>query len=117
MSNVLERRERYMQDGVPIRIGGIAANMARVGTISAWPEAQNVACGLLEESKYFIEWTAMEADIETTCALIDLQLQLAMWQRHLDTSWANEALRTEIGRRAKEYSKDLLQRSGLLNGQ
>lgn len=116
MSNVEERRDRYMQDGLPIRIGGIAANMARVGSISAWPETQDVAFDLLEESKFFIEWIAMEADIETTGALIELQLQLVLWQRQLDTSWSNDASRTEIGRRAKEYSNDLLQRSGLLNG-
>ena len=116
MSNVLKRRERYMQDGLPTRVGGIAANMARVGSISAWPETMNVAFDLLEESKFFIEWIAMEAELETTVALIDLQLQLSLWQRQLGTSWNNDVSRAEIGRRAKEYSNDLLQRSGLLDG-
>ena len=117
MRNIEERRERYMQDALPTKIGGIAANMARVGSISAWPETQNVAFDLLEESKHFIEWIAMEADIETTGALIELQLQLVLWQLHLDKSWSSKDSRTEIGRRAKEYSTDLLQRSGLLNDQ
>lgn len=117
MSNVLERRDRYMQDGVPIRIGGIASNMARIATISAWPDCQNMAFEVLEESKYFIEWTAMEADTETTVALIDLQLQLSLWQLRLEKSWPDEATRSEIGRRARAYSNDLLQRSGLLNDQ
>ena len=115
MNNIEERRGRYMQDGVPTRIGGIAANMARVGSISAWPDTKVVAFDLFEESKYFIEWTAAEADNETTGTLVDLQLQLSVWQLQLDTLWQDEQLRAELGRRAKEYSNDLIQRSGLLS--
>jgi len=73
-----------MQDGASDKDRGIAANMARVGSISAWPETQNVAFDLLEESKFFIEWIAMKADIDTTGALIELQLQLVLWRRQLD---------------------------------
>ncbi len=105
-----------MRDELPTRIGGIAANMARVGSIAEWPDARTVAFDLFEESKHFIEWTANEAEADTTRALIDLQLQLALWQLQLDTLWGDEKSRTEIGARAREYSNDLIQRSGLING-
>ena len=57
-------KERYLRDELPIRLGNLASNLARIKS-----RCQNVANGeiiesLLQESKLFIEWTAQDAEIE-----------------------------------------------------
>lgn len=80
MNNIEERRERYMRDPLAVRLGGLAANLARVSSISNNALNFNVASGLMEESKHFIEWTAAESQIETAADLVSLQIKLALWQ-------------------------------------
>ena len=115
MNNLDERRERYLRDPLPIRLGGLAANLARVSSISNNPANSLAAFSLIEESKYFIEWTAAESQIETAAELVNLQIKLALWERTLAADWMNDETRSEIGRTAKVLSNDVLQRSGLLD--
>ncbi len=115
MNNLNERRERFMLDPLPIRLGGLAANLARVSSISNNPANFEAAFGLMEESKHFIEWTAAESQIETAAELVDLQVKLALWQRTLAIDWMNDEARQGIGRDAKKFSNAVLRKSGLLD--
>lgn len=115
MNNLDERRERYMRDPLPVRLGGLAANLARVSSISNNALNVEAAFGLMEESKHFIEWTAAESQIETAAELASLQIKIALWQRTLADDWAQEEKRLRIGREAKTISDSVLQRSGLLD--
>lgn len=115
MNNIDERKNRYLQDGLRVRMGGLAANLARVGSFSGHDRAKVAVIGLLEESKYFIEWTAAEYDISTAAELIDIQRLLAKWQRSIDSIWNDSLKRAEIGSLANEISNRLLAKSGLLN--
>lgn len=115
MNNLDERRERFMRDSLPIRLGGLAANLARVSSISNNPANYTAAFGLIEESKHFIEWTAAESQVETAAELVNLQVKLALWQRTLEADWMNDDIRQEIGRDAKAFSNLVLQKSGLLD--
>lgn len=115
MNNINERRERYMRDPLSIRLGGLAANLARMSSISNNAANLDAAFGLMEESKYFIEWTAAESQIETASALVDLQRKLTRWQRTLDSDWNVDERRAEIGFEAKQLSHFVLQKSGLLD--
>ncbi len=51
---------------------------------------------LLNESKFFIEWTAAEAEIDTAATLIDLQIILARWQYNMSRIWENPVQRAQI---------------------
>jgi hypothetical protein len=110
-----KRRERFLRDSLPIRLGGIAANLARVGSVVKFPEGRAVVESLLEESKYFIEWTAAEFELGTTVELVDVQRKLVRWQSQIDVLWNDDAQRLAIGEEAKRISNNLLERSGLLN--
>jgi hypothetical protein len=114
MNNLEERRKRYLQDDLPIRLGGLAANLARVSSFVKNPANKETVNGLLEESKHFIEWTAHEAEINTTAELVELQIKLAVWQRNWEANWNNEVKRLEIGQEAKQLSNKVLADSGLL---
>ena len=115
MKNIDERKSRYLLDSLPISMGGLAANLARVGSFAEHVGAKVAVIGLIEESKYFIEWTAIEFDILTTTELVDLQRRLALWHRTIDVIWEDDTKRLEIGSQAKEISTRLLAKSGLLN--
>lgn len=115
MTNLEERKVRYLRDSLSIRIGGIAANLARVGSFVAFPQGKIAVGGLLEESKYFIEWTAAEFDIAMTVELVDLQRKLVRWHRNIDRFWDDEVTRMAVGAEAIGLSEMLLERSGLLN--
>ncbi len=108
-------RERYLRDELPTRLGGLAANLARVKSFSNNVANREVVESLLEESKFFIEWTAMDAEVDTTAELVELQIQLAQWQRSWASIWADPAQRMKVAEQAKFLSERVLDLSGLLS--
>ena len=96
-------RQRFLRDPLPIRLGGLAADLARIASFSENPMNHSTVAGLLEESKYFAEWAALEAPLETQAALAELQVTLAVWER----GWLNRvpvaAMRAEAEQKSEEY--------------
>jgi vancomycin resistance protein YoaR len=115
MKNLSEIRERYLRDSVSIRLGGLAANLARVSSFSKNPANQDAVNNLLEESKHFIEWTAKETDIETAAELAEIQVQVAVWQIKWQELWQDVEKRIFIAETSANWSKKVLEKSGLLN--
>jgi len=109
-------RERYLRDTIQIRLGGIAANLARVCSFARNPGNKAAAESLIEECKYFIEWTAPAAENDTRNYLVLRQIEFALWQLKWDTIWSDEKKRSEIAALSKSYSEKILRLSGLLDG-
>jgi len=103
-------QERFIRDGLPVRLGGLAANLARIKSFSNHPDHQEVVASMLNESKFFIEWAAPDAELDTQAILVELQLQIAQWQ----CRWADPARRKAMAEQAGEWSKRVLEMSGLL---
>lgn len=108
------RQERYLRDELPVRLGGLAANLRRIGSFSCHPANGEAVASLVDESKYFIEWTAAEAEIETAAQLVELQIQLARWQRNWQHIWADPDQRRQVGEQSQVWSDRVLDLSGLL---
>jgi hypothetical protein len=107
-------RERYLRDALPVRLGGLAANLARVESFSDHPQHREVVAGLLEESKRFIEWTARDAQLDVQAVLVECQRQLAWWTLAWDEIWSDPSRRAEVARQAGLWSRQVLEMSGLL---
>lgn len=108
-------RTRYLQDPVPIRLGGLAANLGRAGKFSKHEGHREVVYDILQESKWFIEWTAAELeDLERAAELMRLQILLAFWQIQSVDKWDDSDWRSEFGRQAQQWSQRILEFSGLL---
>ncbi len=114
MRNYETVRERYLRDPLPIRLGGLAANLRRIASFAQHPANGQAVESLLDESKHFIEWTAREAEIETAAQLVEIQIQLARWQRNWERIWADPQQRQEVGHQSQGWSDRVLRLSGLL---
>ena len=107
-------RERYLRDALPIRLGGLAANLARIKSFSDHPDHRVVVERLLDESKQFIEWTVPDVGLELQVELLELQLQVARWQRAWPTIWADPVRQAAVAEQAGAWSDRILKASGLL---
>ena len=108
-------RERYLRDDVPIRLGGLAANLQRVKSFCENDANREVVENLIDESKFFIEWTAAQATIEVAAELVELQVELACWQRQWASIWADGERRRTIAQQSSAWSTRVLTLSGLLS--
>ena len=108
-------RERYLSDDLPIRLGGLAANLSRIKSFVSHDANREAVESLIEESKFFIEWTATAADIDVAAELVEWQIQLARWHRNWSAIWDDPELRREVAEQSSTWSKRLLALSGLLS--
>ena len=115
MSDFSAIRERYLRDEVPRRLGGLAANLARVGSFAGNSANSALVYSLLDESKWFIEWTAAETSIDTAAQLVDLQLELSLWQLDWERIWSNPAIRAAMASHSRNWSDRVLTLSRLLD--
>ncbi|KPJ58635.1 MAG: hypothetical protein AMJ46_13925 [Latescibacteria bacterium DG_63] len=114
MRDVAVIRERYLRDAVPVRLGGLAASLARVESLSEHPGHKEVVASLLEECRYFIEWTGAEADLETQVELMEVQRQLARWHYAWNEIWDDPVRRSSVAAEAGRWSRRILGFSGLV---
>ena len=109
-------QERFLRDELPVRLGGLAANLARIRSFSDHPDHRDVVERLLEESKFFIEWTVPGAELEVQTELVEIQLRLARWQRRWADIWVDPIQRAAVAKQAYTWSNQVLELSGLLRG-
>lgn len=108
-------RRRFMRDDLSVRLGGIAANLARIHSFSDRVEHEDVVASIVNESRYFIEWTAPYIKLEQQVQLVDLQRRLCDWQLSWTQLWATEQRRRAMASESKSWSERVLRMSGLLD--
>lgn len=108
-------RDRYLRDTLPTRLGAIAANLARVSSFSKNPANRDAVYELLDESKWFIEWTAAETEVEVAAQLVELQIKLTLLQLDWERHWSNPAIKAAIATHSRSWSDRVLKMSGLLD--
>lgn len=114
MKDWTQIRERYLRDDLPVRLGGLAANLSRIKSFSTNEASHAAVESLIDESKMFIEWTAAQAEVHTAEKLVELQIQLARWQLQWKTIWSDASKRNQVAEQSATGSKVVLEMSGLL---
>jgi hypothetical protein len=109
------RRERYLRDPLDRRLGGLAADLARVSSAARRETGGAGVEEMLEESQWFIEWTAAEAEPEVAAELVDIQRLIALWRRSWPEAQKHRTQRTLLSVQAKKWSDQVLSYSGLLD--
>src|ERR1051326_3058623 len=103
-----------MRDDLPVHLGGLAANLSGIKSFSANEASRETVASLIDESKMFIEWTAAHAEIEVAAKLVELQVQLALWQLQWQSIWLDASKRNKVAEQSSMWSKQVLELSGLL---
>ena len=91
-----------MRDPLPIRLGGLAADLARIASFGDNAANHHAVASLLEEGKYFAEWIAPDAPLETQALLAEVQVTLAVWERRWLRSTPDDTMQAEAQRRSDE---------------
>jgi len=73
MINRDRKRERYLRDTLSVRLTGLAADFERIASSARHPSGAASVVEMLEESQYYIEWTAAEAEPQVAAELVDIQ--------------------------------------------
>ena len=103
-----KRRQRYLRDPLPIRLGGLAATLGRISSSARKSDSAVVVAELLDEAKHFIEWTAAEATPEIAAELVQIQRMITLWQKAWITSKDVHIQRTLLSVQAKTWSDKAL---------
>lgn len=99
-------RERFLRDSLPIQLGGLASDLARVASFADQPAAyRQLVTNVLQESKCFAEWAAMEAPKNIQVVLADTQSVVVSWSSAWRKGVPPTTMRTEAERRAEELLK------------
>jgi hypothetical protein len=106
MGNIQEVKKRFLKNNLTVRLGCIAADLARLNSFSKMPNNRQAVQDLIEESKFFIEWTVPKAVLGIQVELVNLQVQLAL------LSYSSR--KSEITKFGNKWSKRILELSGLL---
>ena len=114
MNNRNRIRNRYLRDPIPVRLAGLAADLARIASSARHETGSASVQQMLEESQYFIEWTAAEAEPEIAAELVDIQRMLSLWRKAWAEAQHNRIQRTLLSVQAKKWSDQVLSYSGLL---
>lgn len=114
---IAEKQARYLKDSLQVRLGGLAANLARIQSFADHNEHREVVLELIEESKYFIEWSAPEVALPFQADLVKYQLTMSLWQLRWNSIWNNQEQRRSVRHTAGKWAQKILIESGLINPQ
>jgi len=103
-------RDRYLRDPLSVRLGGLAADLARIASFAENPKNREAVVSLMEEGKWFAEWAAPEAPVEIQEVLAEAQVALALWHRR----WVAGRPDPLMPEAAHRWSEQLLELSGLV---
>jgi hypothetical protein len=106
--NIEAIRTRYLRDDLRMRLGGIAANLARIDSCSSNPANWEAVQSMLEESEFFIEWTAPEAPLNVQALLVELQIKLALWNLKWPKIYTDPQERKKLSQLARTWSQNVL---------
>lgn len=117
MINKERKQQRYLADPLPVRLAGLAADLARISSSARNASGSSNVEKMLEESQYYIEWTAAEATPEVAAELVDIQRMIVLWRRAWPEIQHSPAQRTLLSVQSKKWSDVVLDYSGILEDQ
>jgi len=102
-------RQRFLREPLPGQLGALASDLARIASFAENPKNHQAVASVLEEGKYFAEWAASDAPLETQAVLAEIQIALAVWER----GWLDGKPSPTMREDALQKSEELLVLAGL----
>ena len=113
MKNRERIQERFLKDSLPVRLGSLAADLRRLASAARRMGGAEHVAAMIEESQYFVEWTAAELEPEKASQLVNIQIMLALWKRSWPEAQKQPAQRSLLALTAEQWSDQVLHISGL----
>ncbi|MBI3914169.1 MAG: hypothetical protein HY327_08305 [Chloroflexi bacterium] len=111
------QRKTFLEKGTPIRLGGLASDLARITSFIQVP-ALAATETMLEESRAFIEWSAPDLlpdRVDDAARLVEIQRGLTFWYHKWQQVQADPSQRAKLAEQAQQWSDEILKMSGLLD--
>lgn len=105
MRDLAAMRQRFERDALPVRLGNLASNLARLRDWACGGQCDEALVDLMREIAYQMEWSGESGLAE----LPDMQREICFWRR----AWPVASARPMLALRARAMSDQLLQLSGL----
>lgn len=108
---------RFLKQPLSIRLGGLAADLARVSSFAKIPDALATNT-MIEEGRAFIEWSAPDLlpnRVDDAARLVDIQRELTHWYWIWHEAQHDPAERAKLAQQAQAWSDEILEMSGLLD--
>jgi hypothetical protein len=96
-----------------IRLGELAIIFARISSSARVTSNSATVRDALEEARYFIEWTAAEAQPEIAAELVSMQRLITLWLKAWENASQYKEQRTLLYVQAKSWSERVWDFSGL----
>jgi hypothetical protein len=106
MRDLKRMRQRFIQDGISVRLGNLASNLLRLNKWILMRHNDQAIIDLMREIAWFMEWSGDMASVE----IADMQREICRWRR----VWPVEQVRHILALRALQMSNRILEWSGLL---
>lgn len=112
MKNLYEIKNRFLKEPFNKRLGHLASDLLRISAFLETAENTKAVNDILEESKFFIEWTAPDAPLHIQEFLSGIQPILALWQLRLAHPENHMHIKA-LQKISKTWSVKLIEFSGL----
>ncbi|MBC6432182.1 hypothetical protein FM036_16010 [Nostoc sp. HG1] len=113
MIEVTPKQQIFMQDDVPTRLRRLATHLSQIQSLLTQGSSENLILALVDESRYFIEWTVPDMvkadDIDRACELVDLVRLLTRWLFHWDNIWTDAEQKQSASLQASYWLQRVLE--------
>ena len=113
MNDLESVRQRLMRENPSNRLGHLAADLLRVANFIE-SGSTNEAKPIIRESKWFAEWMAPDADLETQRLLVTMQCFLALKEVRWSSWIKNKEEIQGTASTVRSWSNEFLKRGGFL---
>lgn len=111
VNNLTDLEQTFSQNTVDHKLRNLATHLTQIQTLSNDPASINRVHDLISESRYFIEWTVPDMDIDQGAELVDLGRFLTRWLFDWEESWSNTGVKEQIIQEVAPWPKRVLQMS------
>ena len=111
--NVTMFHKSFSRLPIQARLGNLAVTVNRLADSLEQHQNQEGTKVFAREAMWFIEWTASEVSTDLQGQLIDMQRQLARWNRYWNDTWNTLETSRQMQFETRLMSQKLLKLAGL----
>jgi hypothetical protein len=114
MNNWTAEELAFRCERLSVRLEKLAQVFLKIASLSAEKTNAEAVLALIQESKVFLELTAIDLDVDQAFELAQMQRQLSRWHLHWSEIWMQDSGRSEISTLAQTWAVRVREMAGIL---